>query len=132
MSHKFSGIKQNEKILITGSYDINIWYSVDNDTLTDVYKETIEYNEIIKMKDDKYLENGKIKLTSLTDPKCNNIKIEENKIKYDINLELGIELLGDTKVKIIVDENLDDYNIITERNEETNDIDNINTNYLEK
>ena len=39
INHQFSGIKQNNQIIINGSYDVNIWYSYDNDTKTDVVKQ---------------------------------------------------------------------------------------------
>ena len=134
INHKFNGIKQNDKIIIDGSYDVNIWYSYDNDTKTDVVKETHTYTETVKMRDinDDY-DNVSIVLRSLTDPKCVNALISENIINYQVNLELGIELVGDVKVKIAVDDNLDDYVDIQEESTIDQEIDNsVNPNYLEK
>ncbi len=135
INHQFSGIKQNNQILINGSYDINIWYSYDNDTKTDVIKETHTYNETVKMHEvNNDYDNTSIVVRSLTDPKCVKVSISENKIDYQVDLELGIELVGDVKVKIAVDENLDDYNLIEE--EKNSDVDkeideSINEDYLE-
>lgn len=113
INHNFSGVRQNEKVLINGSYDINIWYSYDNDTKTDVIKETYNYNEVVKMNDPNHdYDNASIIVRSLTDPKCVKVDIADNKIAYQVELELGIELVGDTKVKISVDDDLDDYNLI--------------------
>lgn len=131
INHKFSGIKQNDKILITGSYDINIWYSYENDTLTDVFKQTINYDETIKMRENGEYENAQITIRCLNDPKCVNAKIKDDEINYQIDLELAIELTGDVKVKILVDDNLDEYNLIQEE-ENIETLDDINTNYLEK
>ena len=36
INHKFKGYKTNEKIGVSGSYDVNIWYSYDNDSKTAV------------------------------------------------------------------------------------------------
>ena len=36
INHKFKGYKTGEKIGVDGSYDINIWYSYDNDSKTTV------------------------------------------------------------------------------------------------
>ena len=136
INHQFSGVKQNNQILINGSYDINIWYSYDNDTKTDVIKKTHTYNETVKMHEvNSDYDNTSIVVRSLTDPKCVKVNINENKIDYQVDLELGIELVGDVKVKIAVDENLDDYNIIEE--EKNNSIDKeieekVNEDYLEK
>ena len=136
INHNFSGVKQNQKVLINGSYDINIWYSYDNDTKTDVIKETYSYNEVVKMNDpNRDYDNASIIVRSLTDPKCVKVNIEGEKIVYQVELELGIELVGDTKVKIAVDDNLDDYNLIEENDEETamEEIDKeVKTDYLEE
>ncbi len=136
INHQFSGVKQNNQILINGSYDINIWYSYDSDTKTDVIKETHTYNELVKMRDiDSDYDNTSIIVRSLTDPKCVKVNINDNKIDYQVDLELGIELVGDVKVKIAVDENLDDYNLITEEKEDSTlkEIDKeINEDYLNK
>ena len=121
INHKFNGVKQNNQIVINGSYDINIWYSYDNDTKTDVVKKTCSYNEIVKMRDtsDEY-DNTSIVVRSLTDPKCTNVSIDEKNIKYEVELELGIELVGDVKVKVEVDETIDDYDLIEEETHDDN------------
>lgn len=49
INHNFNGIKSNDEIKINGSYDVNIWYSYDNDTKTEVIKETNQYSELIRM-----------------------------------------------------------------------------------
>ena len=134
INHKFDGVKQGEKIVIDGSLDINIWYSYDNDTKTDVVKETYKYTETIKMRNiEGDYDNVNIVLRSLSDPKCNNVNIEEKTIDYTIDLELGVELVGDVKIKVPIDENIDDYELITEENSINDEIDeNVDPNYLEK
>ena len=137
INHNFNGVKQNQKVLINGSYDINIWYSYDNDTKTDVIKETYTYNEEVKMNDpNRDYDNASIIVRSLTDPKCVKVNIEGEQIIYDVELELGIELVGDTKVKIAVDDNLDDYNLIEDEVTDEKIMDEIDkevkTDYLEE
>ena len=46
INHKFEGFKENNKVRIKGSSDVNIWYSYDNDTKTLVSKQTITYNNL--------------------------------------------------------------------------------------
>lgn len=134
INHKFSGIKQNNKVVIDGSYDVNIWYSYDNDTKTDVVKSSHTYQEIVKMRDiNNNYDNTSIVLRSLTDPKCTSVNIDNDKIKYQVDLELGIELVGDVKVKIAVDDNLDDYMEIMEEDNVLEEIDNtVDPNYLKE
>ena len=137
INHNFSGVKQNQKVLINGSYDINIWYSYDNDTKTDVIKETYTYNEVVKMNDpNRDYDNANIIVRSLTDPKCVKVNIEGDKIVYEVELELGIELVGDTKVKISVDDELDDYTLIEDEDTDEKVMDEVDkevkTDYLEE
>jgi spore coat protein E len=115
INHNIKGEKDGDYIKINGSYDINIWYSYDNDTKTDVVKESHSYSEMVKMHEinDDY-DNTSIIVRSLTDPKCVSVNIDGNIINYQVNLELGIELVGDVKVKIEVNDNLDDYSLIEE------------------
>ena len=121
INHQFSGIKQNNQIIINGSYDVNIWYSYDNDTKTDVVKQSHNYTETVKMRDVNLdYDNTSIIVRSLTDPKCVDVKIDNDEINYQVDLELGVELVGDVKVKVEVDEKLDDYTLIEdEQKEET-------------
>ena len=134
INHKYTGLKQKDKITIEGSFDVNIWYSYDNDTKTDVVKESHTYNEIVKMKDiETNYDNVEIIIRSLTDPKCVNVNIEGDTINYQVDLELGIELVGDVKVKVEVNENIDDYELIMEESNIDKEIDeNVNPDYLEK
>ena len=134
INHKFSGIKQNDKIIIDGSYDVNIWYSYDFDTKTDVVKASHTYRETVKMRDvDNNVDNTSIVLRSLTDPKCISVDIDNENINYQVDLELGIELVGDVKVKIAVDDNLDEYNEILEESSIDKEIeDNVHTDYIKE
>ena len=134
INHKFNGVKQNDKIVINGSYDVNIWYSYDNDTKTDVVKESHEYTEIVKMRDtNTEYDNTSIVVRSLTDPKCVSVNILDNNINYQVDLELGIELVGDVKVKIAVDDNLDDYDLIEEEKNVDKEIDeSVNMDYIKE
>jgi len=82
-----------------GSYDVNIWYSYDNDTKTAVIKETNKYNEVINMKRDSGM-NEEVIVRSLQQPSCVKADIVGNKINYTIEKVLGVELVGDIKVKV--------------------------------
>ena len=135
INHQFSGVKQNNQILISGSYDINIWYSYDNDTKTDVIKSTHSYSEVVKMHEVNVdYDNSSIIVRSLSDPKCVKVDINDNIINYQVDLELGIELVGDVKIKVEVDNNLDDYSLIEDEIKENKVLDEIdktvNTDYL--
>ena len=101
MTHNFNGVKSGDKITINGSYDVNIWYSYDNDTKTEVVRETNNYQEVVNMRSrESDTENEEIIVRSLKQPNCVKVSIDGNKINYTVEKELGIELVGDVKVKI--------------------------------
>ena len=129
INHKFSGEKVGNEIRISGSYDVNIWYSYDNDTKTEVLKQRNDYLEIVHMRDRDSEEDEEIIVRSLKQPNCIKIDIVEGKINYVIEKELGIELVGDVKVKIMIDEEEEPWDEIVD---DVDEISNINEDYLNK
>ena len=110
INHSFSGELSNNTVIIKGSYDINIWYSYDNDTKTEVFKETKNYTENV------------------------NVQFNNNDIS---NLEvivrsLSIELVGDAKVRISALDEVDDWDDILESDDKIDEVidKEVNENYL--
>ncbi len=135
INHNFKGNKEGSIITITGSYDINIWYSYAYDTKTDVVKETFNYKENVNIREKEGVDysDASVIVRALKDPSCTNVKIDGNKINYQVDSELGIELIGDTKVKILVDENMDDWEEIVDTKDAMDAIEkSVNEDYLEK
>ena len=135
INHKIKGVKDGDYIRINGSYDINIWYSYDNNTKTDVISNKMHYEEKdrVKVKESASDESNEIIIRSLKNPSCTNVNNEDNTIKYTISKELGIEIVGDEKIKIPISNNEDDYDIIIDEDEINNEIDKeVNENYLGK
>lgn len=117
ITHTFQGYKNGERITIEGKYDVNIWYSYDNDTKTDVVRMTDRYSESVnvrKKEDSDLVTNEEIIVRSLRQPSCIKVEIVGNEIVYTIEKELGIELVGDTKVKIAIDEDEEPWDDILE------------------
>ena len=78
-------------------------------------------------------DNTSIVLRSLTDPKCTSVNILKDKINYQVDLELGIELVGDIKLKVAVDDSLDDYpEIVAESNIDKEIENSVNTDYIKE
>jgi len=114
INHNFNGVKNGNDIVIDGSYDVNIWYSYDNDTKTDVVKENNTYHEVVHMRSNNDVDGEEIIVRSLKQPTPINVDISGNSIKYTIEKELGIELVGDIKVKIEANEEDDNWDDIVE------------------
>ena len=132
INHNLKGIKDGDYIKINGSYDINIWYSYDNNTKTDVVSKKMFYEERVKVRVKSELdEESDIIIRSLKNPTCIDVSNEENTIKYTISKELGIEIVGDQKIRIPISNNEDDYDIIIDEDEINKEIDNeVNEDYL--
>ena len=128
INHNFNGVKEGNKIIINGSYDVNIWYSHDKDTKTDVIRETNTYSEIVNMRERDNTLNEEIIVRSLKQPNCVKVDIDGNNIVYTIEKELGIELVGDIKVKIEANLEEDPWDEIVEEKE----IGDINENFIEE
>ena len=128
INHNFNGNKINDDIVIEGSYDVNIWYSYDNDTKTDVIKEKVNYKEIIHMRNVD-LDNEEIIVRSLKQPNCVKVDIDGNKINYVIEKELGVELVSNIKVKIDVSDEEDPWDEIVDESGSSN-IDEVNEEFL--
>ena len=117
INHNFSGYKQNNNIVIEGNYDVNIWYSCLNDTKTEVVRKSDTYKEIVsspKIATNEQVDNEQIVIRSLKEPTCIKTEIEDGKIKYTIEKELGVEIVGDTKVKIATEEDDDNWENIND------------------
>ena len=134
INHKFQGSKSGDKILVEGQCDINIWYSYDNDTKTLVSNQTITYNELLAVarKRESDVDGAEeIIVRSLKQPTCTKVDIVNGNIEYDIEKELGIEIVGDTKVRISVDEDEDEWDEIIDEKEEEQIMQEIDANVKE-
>ncbi len=117
INHNLFGNNNNGTVLIQGSFDVNIWYSYDNNTKTSVVTDKINYveNAKIKLKDEATLtDNSEIIIKSLRNPNCVDVNVSKNTINYEIEKELGVEIIGDTKVRIIVEDDEEEYDVIEE------------------
>ena len=117
INHQFKGYKSKDKVGVNGTYDVNIWYSYDNDSKTMVANKKIEYNNLfnVKIKEESDLNNDTdIIVKPLKQPTCSSVNIDSNKISFDIEKELGIEVVGDAKIKIAIEEDEDPWDEIVD------------------
>lgn len=135
INHKIHGKKDEEYIKINGSYDINIWYSYDNNTKTNVVSKKMYYEEKVRVKvreNSDLNDNSEIIIRSLKNPTCIDVSNEDKTIKYTISKELGIEIVGDAKIRIPVSNTEEDYDLIIDEDAVNDEIEkNVNINYLD-
>lgn len=133
INHKFKGYKKDNLIGVDGSFDVNIWFSYENDTKTSVVTKTINYNDLfnVSIKESSDLtKTSEIIVRSLSQPSCSQVNIEDGKITFLIEKELGVEVVGETKVKIAVELDEEPWEELNEP-ENIDNIDDINENYMD-
>lgn len=125
INHKFRGRETGGKVVIDGSYDVNIWYSYDNDSKTSVVTKRIDYSECVHVRvdDDCDLSNDTdIIVRTLKQPNCCNVEIDGCDIRFTIEKELGIEVVGETKLKIMTEDACDDWEVLEDCPEVTPEV----------
>lgn len=138
INHTFSGKNYNGKVNLNGSFDINLWYSYDNDTKTSVTSKKINYNDIINVplkNDSKIDDKSEIYVECLKQPTVTNVDIKDGLISVKIEKELGISVIGNEAVKVAVEDNFDDYEEIFDTEEEKEldiNIDELDDNFIEE
>ena len=95
INHNIFGSNDSGMVLIKGNFDVNIWYSYDNNTKTAVATENVGYEEKVSVKlrnEDTLTDNSEIIVRALRNPNCIDATCEGNKINYEIEKEIGIEI----------------------------------------
>ena len=139
INHKFKGYKTGEKIGVDGSYDVNIWYSYEGDSKTTVVNKKIDYNDLfnIKVRDNNELTSDTdIIVRTLKQPNCVKVNIDDDgNINFDIEKELGVEIVGEKKMKISIEEDEEPWEEIEDEVDDSilNEIDeNVEEDYLKE
>lgn len=123
INHTFNGINNGGKVLVNGSYDINIWYSYDNNTKTNVLVKRFNYQDTMNVK---IKENGDFSNTSdiivrsLNQPSVTDVSVDGSNINLTVHKEMGVEIVGDTKVRVSVEDEFEDYEEIIDEEKEEN------------
>ena len=121
INHQFKGYKTGEKIGVDGSFDINIWYSYDNDSKTTVVSKKIDYNDVFNVRTKENVTGDTdVIVRTLKQPNCVKVNILDNgDINFDIEKELGVEIVGEGTVKISVEEEEDPWDEIEDDVDDT-------------
>lgn len=105
INHTFTGTNRKNEVTVNGSFDVNVWYSYDNDSKTAVTTRNFTYQETLKLrvKDyDSLTNENEIIVRSLKQPTVQDVNIKDNEVHLSIEKELGVEIVGESKVKIAI------------------------------
>ncbi len=121
INHEFEATKHDNVVDIDGKMEVNIWYSEEENTKTDVLRENISYHKNIKVKQivSNYLKNSDdILARILKHPTVTSAKIHDDEIELEIEFEIQADVIGETKMQVTVfqpvepiDEDIEDLDI---------------------
>ena len=77
------------------------------------------------------LSNTEIIVRSLKQPTVTDVKIKDGLVELMVEKELGVELLGDSKVKVMAEDDFEDWDEIEEDVPEE-EIDNVEEEYIKE
>ena len=130
INHTFNGTNLGNKVLVNGNFDVNVWYSYDNDSKTAVSTQKFSYTDTMRMDVDEASGSNEVIVKSIQQPTVSDVSIKDGIVNLNITKELGIEIVGDTKIKVPVEELDDDYIELTDDEDTIQTVDKVDTNYL--
>ncbi|WP_186577396.1 outer spore coat protein CotE [Aquibacillus kalidii] len=103
-------LKGDDVVEVNGSYDVNIWYSYNDNTKTEVVTERVNYCDHIKLsvKDEQTLgDEVEVFAKVIQQPNCLECTISnhDHKVQVEVEREFLVEVIGETKVCVKVDPN---------------------------
>ncbi|MBE6139991.1 MAG: outer spore coat protein CotE [Firmicutes bacterium] len=134
ITHSFNGTKGEKGVNIHGAFDINVWYSHETDTKTAVMSKRYNYSDVLNVPlkmESNMTDDSEIIVRCLKQPTVSNVEIKNGVVYLSIEKEMGVEIVGDMKVRINVEEDEDEYvEIYDEVADEV--LENIDENYLDE
>ncbi len=92
-------------VRVSGTFDINIWYSYNDDQATDVAKETVKFTEAIAISEISEGIVGPVDARAVLTkaPYCmKTVAADGNRLKVEVELGMYAEIIGETKVFVQV------------------------------
>lgn len=106
INHQYEAVKSGDGVEVIGSYDINIWYSYDRNSQTDVAKETVSYAELVPLSyvDPKHrASTEEVSAEAIQEPNCVEASIEgQSSVVIRVEREFAVEMVAETKVCVAV------------------------------
>lgn len=108
INHHYKGTKVGDVVEISGSYDINVWYSHNQNTRTSVAKETVSYVDQVPLTlTDKNILEQELDTVAkaIQQPTACEATISNSgsSVYVQVEREFLAEVIGETKVCVLVD-----------------------------
>lgn len=106
INHQYEAVKSGDGVEVLGTYDINIWYSYNKNTKTEVAKETVSYVEAVPMSylDPHYRKNtAEVSAVATQEPNCLEANVSsDGGVIVRVEREYQVEMIAETKVCVVV------------------------------
>jgi spore coat protein E len=107
INHVYSAKKCGDVVEVDGRYDINVWYSYNDNTKTEVVTETVSYKDVVKLRyrDENFFgDDHEVIARAVQQPNCLEATISPNgnKVVVQVEREFLVEVIGETKVCVAV------------------------------
>ncbi|MBW7477813.1 outer spore coat protein CotE [Paenibacillus oenotherae] len=107
INHQYEAVRSGDGIEVIGTYDINIWYSYNKNSQTDVAKETLSYVDHVPLSyvDPKHRSSTEeVSAEATQEPNCIEAQIAANGSSVGIRVEREflVEMIAETKVCVAV------------------------------
>ncbi|EGQ27445.1 outer spore coat protein CotE [Mammaliicoccus sciuri] len=106
INHTHQAKKVGNHVEVTGSFDVNVWYSHHDHSKTSVFTESIPYKDKIALhyRDEPTSSKEETIVTVLQHPNCTEASISECGQNFSISIEreLLVEMVGETKVSVTI------------------------------
>ncbi len=107
INHQYEAVRSGDGIEVIGTYDINIWYSYNKNSQTDVAKESVQFVENVPLSyvDPKHrAATEEVSAEVLQEPNCieANISSSGASVVVRVEREFAVEMIAETKVCVAV------------------------------
>lgn len=124
INHEFDATLDDKVVDVRGKFEIDVWYSYDDNTKTDVTRNLITYDQKIKVREvicDNIGERCDVVVRVQQPPTCTNACITEEGILVDVVFEMLSEVIGETKMMVTVFACNETYDTVEDFEDEINE-----------
>lgn len=114
INNVFLSIVENSKVYIEGSYDVHIWYAINDDKDTAIEKKTIHYKDIVEFDEKFNTDEGEFKLYCNEYPHCTGMELVDNFAQVNVSKKVLVDVIGETKLMVDVNESFNEIKIDTD------------------
>lgn len=113
INNQYEATNAGNAVEVSGTYDVNIWYSYDKNTQTAVAKETLSYVELVPLSylDKKHRSTtAEVSAVATQEPNCVEASVTSGgDVIIRVEREFAVELVAETKVCVVVCNKCDDH-----------------------